>query len=250
MAKYIENKNIDINKFNNILELKDIGKAAWKFLSAIYSLRQDFLIADNSNNSFKQKLLFKFTPKINPVNTSKKENKNMDKPTSVERLLPYILAKLPKEVNELSKCFKITGLTKPDNNKDKSYAQALKSRNTTKKVFKIKEAFSSFKVNKIDNIQKIIKDNNKPKLRINMITKGLSKKQVIVPINNDNKTKFIEDSSNHITNLNRVMKNIRSNTMVDFIQLENSSIIIVTNKVVLALELQTIENYYQECKSH
>jgi len=76
-----------------------------------------------------------------------------------------------------------------------------------------------------------------------MTTKSLSKKQVIVPINNDNKTKFIEDSSNYITNLNRVMKNIKSNTMVDFIWLENSSIIIVTNKVVLALELQTIENY-------
>ena len=217
MAKYIKNKNIDINKFNNVLELKGIGKAAWKFLSAIYSLRQDFLIADNSNNFFKQKLLFKFTPKINPVNTSKKENKNIDKLTSVERLLLYTLAKSPKEVNELSKCFKMTGPTKPDNNKDKSYAQVLKSRNTTKEVFKIKEAFPSFKVDKINNIQKIIKGNSKPKLRINMITKSLSKKQVIVPMNNDNKTKFIEDSSNHITNLNRAMKNIRSNTIVDFI---------------------------------
>jgi len=37
MAKYIKNKNIDINKSNDILELKDINKAAWKFLLAIYS---------------------------------------------------------------------------------------------------------------------------------------------------------------------------------------------------------------------
>jgi len=137
----------------------------------------------------------------------------------------------------------MTGSTKPDNNKDKSYAQASKSRNTTKEVFKIKEAFPSFKTDKIDNIQKIIKGNSKPKLRINMTIKNLSKKQVIVPMNNDNKTKFIEDSSNHITNLNRAMKNIRSNNMIDFIRPENSSITIVTNKVVLALELQTIENY-------
>ena len=70
-----------------------------------------------------------------------------------------------------------------------------------------------------------------------------SRKQVIVLINNDNKSKFIVDSSNHITNLNRVLKNIKSETMVDFVLPENSSITIITNKVALALELQTIENY-------
>jgi len=37
MAKYIENKKIDINKSNDILDLKDIGKATWNFLSAIYN---------------------------------------------------------------------------------------------------------------------------------------------------------------------------------------------------------------------
>ena len=53
----------------------------------------------------------------------------------------------------------------------------------------------------------------------------------------------MKDSSNHITNLNKVMKNIKSDTMVDFVRLEISSITIVTNKVISALELQTIENY-------
>ena len=76
-----------------------------------------------------------------------------------------------------------------------------------------------------------------------MTTKDYSRKQVIVPMNNDNKTKFIKDSSNHITNINRVLKNIKSETMVDFVQPENSDITIITNKVMLALELQTIENY-------
>ncbi len=86
MAKYIENKNIGINKFNNIPELKDIGKAAQKFLSAIYSSGWDSLIGNKNNNLFRQKVLLKFTPKVNPVNTGKKENKNTDKPTSVKRL--------------------------------------------------------------------------------------------------------------------------------------------------------------------
>ena len=167
----------------------------------------------------------------------------MDKPTSIKRLPLLIPVKLPKEVNEILKYFKKTGPAKLDNNKGKLYAQVSKSGNTTKKVFKIKESFSNLKADKIDNIQKIIKDNNKPKPRINMTTKGHSRKQVIVSMNNDNKTKFIKDSSNHITNINRVLKNIKSETMVDFVQPENSDITIITNKVMLALELQTIENY-------
>jgi len=70
----------------------------------------------------RQKVLLKFTPKINPVNTGKKENKNTDKPTSVKRLPLLVLTKLLKEVNEIWKYFKITGFAKLDNNKGKSYA--------------------------------------------------------------------------------------------------------------------------------
>ena len=136
---------------------------------------------------------------------------------SIKRLPPPILAKLPKEVKEILKYFKMTGSTKLDNNKDKLYAQMSKSRNTTKKVLKIKKVFSNLKADKINNIQKIIKGNSKPKLKINIITKDHSRKQVIVPMNNNNKTKFIEDSNNHITNLNRVLKNIKSEIMVDFV---------------------------------
>ena len=42
-----------------------------------------------------------------------------------------------------------------------------------------------------------------------MTIKGLSRKQVIVPMNNENKSKFIEVSSAYITNLNRALKNIK-----------------------------------------
>jgi len=38
-----------------------------------------------------------------------------------------------------------------------------------------------------------------------MMTKGLLRKQVIIPMSNDNKAKFIEDFSAHITNINRVV---------------------------------------------
>ena len=56
-------------------------------------------------------------------------------------------------------------------------------------------------------------------------------------MNNDNKMNFIEESSIHVTNINRVLKNIKSEAMVDFDQLDPKSIIITTNKVAISLNL-------------
>jgi len=57
-----------------------------------------------------------------------------------------------------------------------------------------------------------------------MTMKELFQKQVIVPINNDNKTKFIMDSSSHITN-------IKLDTKTNFIQFEQTGIVIKIEKV-------------------
>jgi len=76
-----------------------------------------------------------------------------------------------------------------------------------------------------------------------MTTKGLSHKQIIVPMNNDNIVKFMTNSSNHITNINRLLKNIKLEYKVDYIWSEKSSIIIVTDKIASLLDLQTIEKY-------
>ena len=76
-----------------------------------------------------------------------------------------------------------------------------------------------------------------------MTTKSPLRKQVIVPISNNNKAMFIKDSCSHVSNLNRTLKNIKSNTMVDYICQETVGIVIITNKVALDLKLQTIEKY-------
>ena len=67
--------------------------------------------------------------------------------------------------------------------------------------------------------------------------KGPLRKQVIILISNNNKTKFIEDSCNHIININRILKNIKSEVIVDFICSDQSGITIITNKVVSSLDL-------------
>jgi len=60
-----------------------------------------------------------------------------------------------------------------------------------------------------------------------MITKESLRKQVIILVSNNNKTKFIEMSSTHITNINRVLKNIKSEVMADFIYIDQTDIIII-----------------------
>ena len=82
-----------------------------------------------------------------------------------------------------------------------------------------------------------------------MTTKGLSKKQIIVSISNENKVKFMEESSVHITNLNRALKNIKSEVMVDFVHSDQAGITIVTNKVASSLDLQMIEKYIKNVNS-
>ena len=46
--------------------------------------------------------------------------------------------------------------------------------------------------------------------------KDPSRKQIIVPMGNDNKTKFIASSSEYIANLNSTLKNIKLDIMADF----------------------------------
>jgi len=85
------------------------------------------------------------------------------------------LTKLLKEVNEISKLFK-NNPTNENRDTRKSYAQASLLSNNTREVLKIKEIFPNLQVKKIENIQRIIRCNSKPKLRINMTIKRPSKK--------------------------------------------------------------------------
>jgi len=118
----------------------------------------------------------------------------------------------------------------------KSYTQALTLTSNIKKILKIKETFP-----KIENIQKFINNDSKLKPKLNITTKRLFRKQVIVPMNNENKSKFMKASSAHITNFNRTLKNIKSEVMADFVCTDQVDVMIVTNKVKSSLDLQTIE---------
>ena len=75
------------------------------------------------------------------------------------------------------------------------------------------------------------------------MTKGPSKKQIIISMNNVNRDNFMKNSNTHIINMNRVLKNIKTDVMVDFVYSDWNNIIIMTNKIMSNLELQMVENY-------
>ena len=99
-------------------------------------------------------------------------------------------------------------------------------------------------------VQKVINSNNgKPKPRINMTIKGSLYKQVIVPMNNRLAKNFLKDSSMHITNINHALKNILSNTILDFIHTNDKEIVITSNNVFLPSDLQKIKRYVKSALS-
>jgi len=55
------------------------------------------------------------------------------------------------------------------------------------------------------------------KPRLQMMTKELLRKQIIVSMSNNNKNRFMSDSSAYIGNINRALKNIKLEVKADFI---------------------------------
>ena len=64
MQKYILGKSIESNKANEVEDFKGIGKAIWKFISAIYDSYWNNLFIDNNKSTFRSKIKSKFNPQV------------------------------------------------------------------------------------------------------------------------------------------------------------------------------------------
>ena len=110
-------------------------------------------------------------------------------------------------------------------------------------VIKIKEAFPTIGTNKIEQINNIVKGNTKVKPHIQMMMKEPSRKHIIIPMSSKNNMKFMKNSSIYVANMNRSLRNAKSDILVDFIWSDLLEIMVVTNKVSLQSDLQIIEQY-------
>lgn len=212
------------------------------YFSAIYKAHWNGFYINDFRTSFRNKVKSKFNPQVNKILVNGKD-KEMVKATYISSLLSSILAKLPKEVNKILKFFK----KNLNESQKKSYTQVSAKSSTTNIVMedlKIKETFSYLQNKKIDQVQKIISsDNNKPRPHINITTKDLSHKQIIVPMNNETANKFLKDLNMHIINIDCALKSIKSKVIADFIYIKDKGIIISTNNIANPSDLQEVEKY-------
>ena len=150
-------------------------------------------------------------PKSNPVTINKAPP------------LPLLPARTKKEINVISKYFH-TKKPSGENNRQlsegqsgKSYAQASKPLASTADVLKIKEAFPALNTYKIDQVNSIVNGQSKQKPHINMTTKGPSRKHIIIPMSGNNVSSFLKNSSLNMANINRQLRNVKSDVLVDYI---------------------------------
>jgi len=132
------------------------------------------------------------------------------KSTEVLRILSSISPRTSKETLAKSK------FNKKINSNKKSCTQASKS--NVEDIIHIKDVFLKLPTKKVIEINDIV--NNKTgqaKPKINMTTKDLSRKQIIIPMS-ENNSEIISNFANfHISNINRYLKEAKSNTITDFI---------------------------------
>jgi len=98
----------------------------------------------------------------------------------------------------------------------KSYTQAFKSNLLyIEDIVRVKEAFPALSADKVGKVLKIknSREGNK-KPRINIMTRGLSRKEVIIPMAKHIAELIINSAHIHITNINKCLKN---SIIADFI---------------------------------
>ena len=110
--------------------------------------------------------------------------------------------------------------------------------------------FPALSANEIEKVLKIKnngEDNKKPK--INMTTRGLLRKEVIILMAKYTTELIVNSAHIHIANINKCLKNSRSDIVADFIRNTNNRIIITTNKLANNLNLSTIEKYLKSIQN-
>jgi len=121
---------------------------------------------------------------------------------------------------------------------------------TIEDILQVKEAFPALLVNEVGKMLKIKNSREgSKKPRINMTTRKLSRKEVIIPMAKHIAELIVNSAHTHISNINKCLKISKSDIVADFIRITNNGIVITTNKPANDLNLSTIENYLKNIKN-
>ena len=117
-------------------------------------------------------------------------------------------------------------------------------------VIWVKKAFSALSA---DEVRKMLNIKNKgmgmKKPKINIMTKGLSRKEIIISMTKVDIELIINSAHIYISNINKCLKNSKSDIIVNFIQININRIIIIINRPASNLNLSTIEKYLKNIQN-
>jgi len=82
-----------------------------------------------------------------------------------------------------------------------------------------------------------------------MTTKRPSHEQIIISMESNDSKNLIKLSGNHVANLNYALKDIKSDTIMDFIYINHCGLIISVNKVATSSNLFVVKNYIKNTTS-
>ena len=229
-------------------EFANVVKALWGLIAMIYTFRWDLLPIEDKNicKLMGEKIVPRYI-KLGLVNDKTAEKSSLSStslpsntavlssPTNSITTLPPQMSVVPQKVS------------KPSNMK-KSCAQASKSNlSKVEDILWVKEAFLSLSANEVRKILKVKNSSEgKKKPKLNMTTRGLSRKEVIILMTKSNTELIIKSAHKQITNINEHLKNSNSDIIADFIRLSNNRVIITTNCPANATELSRTENFLKK----
>ena len=76
-----------------------------------------------------------------------------------------------------------------------------------------------------------------------MTTKGSFRKQAIILMSSENNNIFMKNSTTYVANINRLLRNAKSEVLVDYIYSDPLGISVITNKISVQSDLQIIDQY-------
>jgi len=79
-----------------------------------------------------------------------------------------------------------------------------------------------------------------------MTAKGPFRKQIIIPMSQNNSNIIITCADKHIFNINRLLKSIKSDVIANFLHSDNRGIIVTTNQIASSSDMSIIEKYIKE----
>jgi len=125
----------------------------------------------------------------------------------------------------------------------KSFAQVAKGNETN--LLKLHKTFLTLPAKKIIEMNNISsgKTNIKPKIQIT--TKGPSRKNILIPINANNKDCILNNANTHVSQLNTLFKSYKSTINTNCIRESWNGITITTNTVASPSDLNIIKQYFK-----